>query len=254
LLQGQDAILLLLLYTLAFICMKRNRDASAGSWLALGLFKPHLVLPFLFLLLVQRKTRVLYGFLPIAAGLALVSFGIVGREGIVAYPHYVLHLEDTMARGAILPSDMPNLRGVLYLLLDGDSYRSAVALASSGGVILLAAWQLGTSVDQRCFDLKFSLAAVVTILVSYHAMEYDLSMLMLPILLLANLLLGKSKFVSWPEVLIIAGVAVLFCSPIQLVLLVRSNHLALVGWAVLAIMCGIVGQIAWCARQPGAAL
>ena len=60
LLQGQDAILLLFLYTLAFICLRKNRNLFAGGWLALGLFKPHLILPFIFLLLVQGRKKVLY--------------------------------------------------------------------------------------------------------------------------------------------------------------------------------------------------
>jgi hypothetical protein len=251
LLQGQDAILLLFLYALTFICLKKNRDVLAGGWLALGLFKPHLILPFLLILLLQGKKKIFYGFFPIAAVLALVSLVIVGTEGMLQYPRYVLHLEETMARGAIMPSDMPNLRGVLYLLLRGDSYVGVITLALSVGVLLFAAWKCraGTSL----FDLKFSLGAVATVLVSYHGLGYDLSMLMLPILLLANELLGKSKVRGWPDSLTVAAIAVLFFSPLQLVLLTRSNRLALMGWVVLLLMCGIAGQMSLRSHQPGAA-
>ncbi|MGA7929064.1 MAG: glycosyltransferase family 87 protein [Candidatus Sulfotelmatobacter sp.] len=251
LLQGQDAILLLFLYTLAFLCLKRNRDLFAGGWLALGLFKPHLILPFIFLLLVQGRKKILYGFLPIAAVLALVSIAIVGGEGMLLYPRYVVHLEDTMARGAIMPSDMPNLRGILYVLLHGDSYVGAVALVSSSvAVLLFAVWRCraGTSL----FDLKVSLSAVATVLVSYHALGYDLSMIMLPILLLANELLGKDKVRGLSDFLTIAAIAALFFSPLQFVLLMRSNRLAVMGWAVLSLLCGIAGQISLRSRQAGA--
>src|ERR1700690_1024620 len=240
LLQGQDAILLLFLYTLAFLCLKKNRDVFAGGWLALGLFKPHLILPFVFLFLVQGRKKVLYGFLPTAAVLGLVSTAIVGREGMLLYPRYVFHLEETMAQGAITPSDMPNLRGVLYLLLHGSSYVGIVALVSSVGVLLFAAWRCrgGTNL----LDLKFSLAAVATVLVSYHGLGCDLSMLLLPILLVANELLGKDEVRGWPDFLTIAMIALLFFSPFQLILLMRSNRLALMGWAVLFLFLGIVGQ------------
>jgi len=241
LLQGQDAIVLLFLYTLAFVCLKKNRDACAGAWLALGLFKPHLVLPFVFLLLMQGRKKALYGFLPTAALLALVSIAIVGREGMVQYPHYVVHLEATMAQGAIVPSDMPNLRGLVYMLLHGDSYVGAVALASSLGLLILAAWQGRGATD--FLDLKFSLGAFVAVLVSYHAMGYDLSMLMLPVFLLTNELLGKDEARGWPDFLTMAAIAVLFFSPLQLVLLMRGDRLALMGWAVLALFLGIAGQI-----------
>jgi Glycosyltransferase family 87 len=251
LLQGQDAILLLFLYTLAFLCLKKNRDVFAGGWLALGLFKPHLILPFVFLLLVQGRRKVLYGFLPIAAVLALVSTVIVGGEGMLLYPRYVLHLEDTMARGAIMPSDMPNLRGVLYLLLHGDSWVGVVALVSSVGVLLFSAWRCGRGTN--LFDLKFSLAAVATVLVSYHGLGYDLSMLMLPIVLVANELFGKGKVRGWPDFLTIAAIALLFFSPLQLVLLMRSNQLALMGWAVMSLFFGIAGEMSLRSRQPGVA-
>jgi hypothetical protein len=250
LLQGQDAVLLLFLYTLVFVCLKRNRDLFAGGWLALGLFKPHLILPFVFLLLMQGRKKVLYGFLPIAAILSVGSVAVVGWEGVLLYPHYVLHLEDTMARGAIMPSDMPNLRGILYVLLHGDSYVGLVALASSVGVLLFAAWQCRG--EANLFNLKFSLAAVATVLVSYHGLGYDLSMLMLPILLLANELVGKGKIRGWPDVLTIAAIAALFFSPLQLVLLMRSNRLALMGWAVLALFCGVAAQMSLRSRETGA--
>jgi len=251
LLQGQDAILLLFLYTLAFLCLKKNRDALAGGWLALGLFKPHLILPFIVLLLVQGRRKVLYGFLPIAAVLALVSIGVVGLEGMLLYPRYVLHLEDTFAHGAIMPSDMPNLRGMWYLLLHGDSYAGIAALVSSVGVLLWTAWRCrgGTNL----FDLKFSLAAVATVLVSYHGLGYDLSMLMLPILLLANEMLCLGKIRGLPGFLTIAAIAVLFFSPLQLVLLLRSNRLGLMGWVVLSLFCGIAGLMSLRSCPAGAA-
>ncbi len=241
LLQGQDAILLLLLYTLAFISLKSGRDVLAGGWLALGLFKPHFILPLLFLLLVQGRKKVLYGFLPVAAILTFVSISIVGWEGILSYPRYVLHLEDTMARGAIMPSDMPNLRGILYLLLGGDSHAGAVALVLSVVVLLYAAWRCRAGTN--LFDLKFSLGAVATVLVSYHGLGYDLSMLLLSIFLLANELLGKPTVHGWPDLLTITAIAVLFFSPLQLLLLMRGNRLGLEGWAFCCCCAASAGKI-----------
>ena len=243
LLQGQDAILLLFLYALSFVCLKKSRDVFAGGWLALGLFKPHLVLPFLFLLLVQGRKKVLYGFVPVAAALALLSGVIVGWQGLLRYPRYVLQLEDTMARGAIMPSDMPNLRGILYLLLHGNSCVGVVTLLLSAAVLLMAAWRCraGTTL----FDLKFSLAAVTTVLVSYHVLGYDLSMLMLPVLLLTNELLAGGEVRGLPDSLSVTAIALLFFSPLQLLLLTRGNHLALMGWSVLSLFCGIIAQNSW---------
>jgi hypothetical protein len=253
LLQGQDTILLLFLYALAFVCLKKNRDAVAGGWLALGLFKPHLVLPFVLLLLVQSRKKVLYGFLPTAVVLALVSVAIVGWEGMAAYPHYVLHLEDTMARGAIVPSDMPNLRGVLYVLLHGSPRVGVVALMLSTGIFLFAAWQCRAALSENSFNLKVCLAMVATIVVSYHLLSYDLSLMMLPLLLLANELLGEGRLHTWPRVLMIAAVSALFFSP-GLILLMQNDQLALMGWAVMLLMGGIAGQISLRTCRAGEAV
>jgi len=46
LLQGQDSILLLALYVLAYAALRRGKDLQAGVLLGMGLFKFHLVLPF----------------------------------------------------------------------------------------------------------------------------------------------------------------------------------------------------------------
>jgi Glycosyltransferase family 87 len=249
LLQGQDAILLLFLYTLSFVCLKKNRDAWAGCWLALGLFKFHLVLPLVLLLLAQGRKKLLYGFGTVAAVLAVVSFAVVGREAMISYPNYVLHLEGTMAGGAISPAGMPNLRGLLDTVLTSDAYFGAVVLMFSLGIVFFAAWQCRGKDSFNLFDLEFSLAAFVTVLVSYHAMGYDLSILMLPTLLLVNELLGEGTFGQWPAWLMTCAGAVLFFSPLPLLLLMHYGHLALMGSAVLLCVWGIAGQISLRARH-----
>jgi Glycosyltransferase family 87 len=242
LLQGQDAILLLFLYTLAFVCLKKHHEAWAGCWLALGSFKFHLVVPFVLLSLVQGRKKLFYGFMTVASALAVVSLVVVGKDAMIWFPSYVLHLEGAEA-GGISPSAMPNLRGLLNMVLASNAYSVVVVVVISLGVILFSAWQCRANDSSNLFDLKFSLAAFATVLVSYHAMDYDLSMLMLPTLLMANELRGGENFVQWPSWLMICAGTVLFFSPMQLLLVLRYRHLALMGLAVLLCMCGIAGQI-----------
>lgn len=148
-----------------------------------------------------------------------------------------------MARGAIVPSDMPNLRGVVYLLFRGGPHVGAIAIALSACIFLLALWQGRKIGSASLFPWQSALAVVTTVIVSYHSLGYDLSILLLPILLVVGREPGASRFREWPGWLIIFAVAVLFFSPLQLFLLLRSNRLALVGWAVLLLMVGIAGQI-----------
>jgi hypothetical protein len=242
LLQGQDAILLLFLYALAFVDLKKNRDTFAGGWLALGLFKPHLVLPFILLLLVQGRRKILPGFTLIAVMLTLVSVAIVGKQGIVLYPQYVMHLENTLARGAIIPSDMPNLRGAFGLLFPGTPHMVTVTLMISLGLLLFTALQCRKIARKDLFALKFSLAAIATVLVSYHALIYDLSVLMVPVLLLADELLGQDKPRGW---LMMVAVATFFFPPLQVALSMRNHWSALLGWVLLLWWFGVAREISF---------
>lgn len=244
LLQGQDSILLLLFYTLAFVCLKKKSEALAGCWLGLGLFKPHLVLPFVFLWVMRSGKRILYGFLPAAAALTLISLAVVGVSQMIAYPRYVWRLEQTMASGAIMPSDMPNLRGVMYVLFFGSPHSVVLTIALSLGILLFAAWQCRTSESSDLLEWKFCLAAVATVAVGYHCLAYDLSILLLPIALVAASLSHRGgDLQAWPRALILLALALLFLSPLQLFLLLRANRLALVGFAVLLLLGGVSGQV-----------
>ncbi|MGA8150462.1 MAG: glycosyltransferase family 87 protein [Terriglobales bacterium] len=243
LLQGQDSILLLFLYTLGFVDLAKRHDARAGGWLALGLFKPHLVVPFILFMLLCGRKKILSGFLAAAAALGLLSTAIVGWQGLISYPRYVLNLEATMARGAIVPSDMPNLRGVLYLLLRGWPHVGVVTVAFSACIFLLGVWQSHKLDSAILFDWQFAFAVVTTVIVSYHCLGYDLSILILPVVLLCNEIRRGSRFREWSSIVIVIAVSLLFFSPLQLLLLLRFNRLALVGWVVLLLTTGIAGQI-----------
>jgi hypothetical protein len=118
-------------------------------------------------------------------------------------------------------------------------------LVTSLGLLLFTAWESYKSRRKNLFDLKYSLAAIATVLVSYHAMIYDLSILMLPVFLLANELAGKGEFRGYRSVLMATAVAILFFSPLQLVLSVRDHRSALLGWALLLWWFGIAREISF---------
>jgi hypothetical protein len=243
LLQGQDAILLLFLYTLAYVCLKKKYDAWAGCWLALGLFKFHLVVPLVVLLVAQGRKKVCYGFGAVAAVLTVVSFAVAGRKAMISYPNYVLRVEGTTAGGAISPAGMPNLRGFLWSVLPSNVDFRPLVFMLSVGIVFYAAWHCRGKENLNLFDFKFSLAAVVTVFVSYHAMAYDLSILMLPTFLVANELLRKESVSEWPGWLMSCAGAGLFFSPLPLLLLMRYGHLAMMGLAVLLCLFGIARLI-----------
>jgi hypothetical protein len=226
LLQGQDIILLLLLFTLAFVALKKGADFVAGCWLALGLFRFHLILPLIFILLLQRRRKAVLGFVLIAAALTAVSVAVVGWKTTLGYPSYVWHLEQTTGHGAIVSADMPNLRGLFDTVLAGRVPQVTIHLVVvflSIALVLLASAKWNPSSSGGVLDLVFSLTVVVLVLVSYHALIYDLSMLLLPILFLANRFPALSSAPGWTRAALFIPILVLFFSPLQMDLWFHSG-------------------------------
>lgn len=197
--QGQDVFLLLLLCVMAIICLDRGQDASAGALLAGGLFRPHLIVPMVFLLAVQRR-RLLLGFVPAAIILVAISVAITGWHGPLNYIRFVLQVENTVCPGCFGPGTVPNLRGLFQSLpgLSASSRAStALIVGSSLVVFLVALLRIRNGRDSIIFSS--SLAVVTTLLVSFHLLTHDL-ILLLPLVLIvlsqsvedeANLFGGK---------------------------------------------------------------
>ena len=217
LLQGQDSILLLFLYGLVFSALATGRGFVAGLCLGLALFKFQLVLPFVVVLLVRRQWRAIAGFVITSFVLLLVSAAVVGWKGVMAYPRFVLGLSRSGAQAGIYPRDMPNLRGLVAgsLHLAGLPATLLIVALSIALLALAAYWWRGQPEHQ--FVLGLSLCLTVAIIISYHLLVHDLSLLILPILLLAELLFAGEIVVRARRILL-ASLVILFLTPVYAVL------------------------------------
>jgi len=231
-LQGQDMVLLLALLSFTFLAIEKNADVAAGGCLALGMFRPHLVLPMLLFLLWRRGAKVLLGFVPVSTLLLLVSIAVAGWKGLLSYPGYVWHIEQTMGRGAIVPADMPNIRGLADTLLGRFSpiFSLLLTLAVSLILVVFAAGKRGKSDKIR--HLQFSLWIITTVLVSYHAFAYDLSLLVLPMLLVWDHARSATGNRTTNRLLILP-ILFLLTSPLQMVLRLRYGLMSLVALVLL---------------------
>ena len=246
LLQGQDIILLLLLFTLAFTSLKKGADFTAGCWLGLGLFRFHLVLPLVLILLLQKRRRAVLGFVLIATALAALSMAVVGWETTLAYPSYVWHVEQTMEqRRTIVPIGVPNLRGLLDSLPTlgiSKIIRDGILLLASTALLLFTAYKW-TKTTAAVFDLRFCWYVVVSLIVSYHAFAYDLSLLVLPIALLTNHLLEGERIPWRSRVLLLGPLSILFFTPLQMLLLFRNGRYSLMALVLLVWGWGLAREI-----------
>jgi len=226
LMQGQDSILLMLLYCLAYTALRRGHDLRAGVCLGLGLFKFHLVLPFVFILLLRRRWRALSGVLLSAALDFGVSLALVGWKELLYYPRYALKVNQEQAAGVIVPENMPNLRG----LFTGWTWSPAIEpwlnlalLVISLGLVVWAAerWRAEEVIPLEDWNTGFSIAVLVTFLVGYHSYNQDMSILLLPgLITLDRLLASPAGHRKWVAVFL----GLMFFSPLTIVLTLRVSH------------------------------
>ena len=233
LIQGQDTILVLLSVVLCLVLLKDKRDIWAGSALGLGLFKFHFVAP-LALILAFRRPRLLVGFVPIALGLGALSIAMVGFQGVIHYVHYVLNLETTGAGGAIMASDMPNLRGLIDTVsgLRTDTAVSiAITLVCSVALLWATQWRVRKGDDSVLHT--FALAIIAAILISYHALPYDLVLLLPAVLVLLAKAVSENARLSGADILLLV---LLFLTPLYVLLWLQLNQFAWFGLLLIWLM------------------
>ena len=216
LLQGQDSILLLLLFALAFVQLSSGRDARAGCVLALATFKPQLVLPILLLMAIARKWKLLIAFFETGLVLLGISIALVGWRAVVTFPRFLMQFNRLPAGVAgAYPETMPNLRGLLDGALGSTISPAAMQFALVGfSVFLLLLVTVACLSDNGTLipsepvlrnagrrpysgcssgisDINFALLMVATLLVAYHLNMHDLALFLLPIFLVTNHLAGR---------------------------------------------------------------
>lgn len=189
---GQDAILSLMLYCMAWNQLESGKDINAGLFLALAMFKYQIVIPVALLIAIRRGWRFASGFLLGSTGVGLVSFCLIGLAGLKNYLRVMLgvtYFDHPVARNIALvpePSSMPNLAGLIFefsshLLHSAVAFNTLVIACS----LTLLAW-CARSIRRGDAKVAFSIAVLGGLLLSYHLLIYELTILLLPIALLAG--------------------------------------------------------------------
>jgi hypothetical protein len=190
--QGQDSIILLLCLIASFAALERNRQGLAGVLLSLGLFKFQIVLPIALLFLGWRRWRFALGFALSGLALGVGSLAMVGIEGAKSYVQLLLSIsarlssQSEQASFGIPPLMMPNLRGLMFGLFGWAMSPAGIqtAVLALSAVCLLVTLVGSPKSSRR--ENGFLIAIIASAIVSYHSLIHDMSILLLPILLLLN--------------------------------------------------------------------
>ena len=183
LLMGQDAVLLAFLFAICFWQLETGRDMGAGLTLGLALFKFQLAIPFFVALWIAGRKRVLPGFATSATAVLAISAALVGWRELLKYPGYLLALNQAMGVG-IAPENQMTLRGLLTLFVGRLPYPGRIhwALAPVALGAIVYTGLIWRKAGDRFLAEGFGLAALVAIVTSYYAYDYDLLFLIVPLL------------------------------------------------------------------------
>ena len=189
---GQDSAISLLIFSLAFLYIKKGKEGKAGAILALNLFKPHLVSVISIILLFKRRWKALGCFFLVALFLTSLSLFMVGWQGVIDYIKLISEVVRWENQYGVSPSGMHNLRAFFYLIFGSDQRELLICsliLTTLGFLLLLfLIWKDEWRPFSHLFDLKFSLLIMVTILISPHLNTHDLTLWVIPGVLVANYL------------------------------------------------------------------
>ena len=188
LVQGQDSIALLFFYCMAFISLRQKAEFSAGAWIAAGLVRFQLSLPFIVPFLLIKRWRMLAGFCISGMILVWIALRVVGWAGVANYPAYVWNLEHRPKFHWIASSaGMPNLHGLISALLPQTRPGIMASLLLITSLILLFASSFGVRTifkgAQKDVYLPFAANLITSVLISYHTWLHDLTILFLAVLL-----------------------------------------------------------------------
>ena len=203
--EGQDSILLLMLASCSFLLLERGRDRWAGAVLALTLFKFQFALPIALLYLCWKRWQFIEGFILCGAGIACVSFAMVGSAGAATYVKELISMSarlsaDGQVRYGIRPELMMNLRGFVYLI--GHRLLPAGLIQ-----VITAVFSLAVLLWAARRKASFPLAVTVAVLVSYHCFLDDAALLLIPL----AVIIGRKSIwmacgvLATPELLLFAG-------------------------------------------------
>jgi len=118
----------------------------------------------------------------------LLSAALTGWQRLLDYPAFVLRITRSPSTGGVAAGFAPNLRGLALGLLSPISkpVGIAAALLLSLLLFLFAAGVGRGSFHKKNLELQFSLAVTVSVLLAWQTNMHDLSLLVLPLVLIAD--------------------------------------------------------------------
>jgi len=239
--QGQDTVLLTFLFAIAYRLLTKEMDGWAGLAFGLGLFKFHIVVPLVLMLWIAGRRRIAFGFAPTAVAVVAMSAVIVGWRGFLQYPEYLLRLNQTQGVGVVVPEVQVNLRGLLTLFVGRSPYPGRIhwILLPIALAAIICAGRAWRRAGKARLAEGFGLALTCTILTTYYAYAYDLSLLSVPLLAMWSRRAERPLGDPWARTSEVVGTALLLCTPLHWFVFMRLHEECLMAIPLLVVGIGL---------------
>jgi len=191
LMQGQDSILLLLLFSATFLSLERDAEFLAGVLTGFALFKFQIAIPVAILFLCWKRWRFFGGFLLSGGALALLSVWIMGLAQAMTHVRLLLSMQTGLGSGPtqfqfpIQLKKMMNLHGLIYGIGEGHVGLRTITLLTLIVSIVFFCWVAFAGSKLRRQD-QFKAAIASAVVLSYYMFVHDLVILLIPLSLILN--------------------------------------------------------------------
>lgn len=178
----------ILLSALVFHDLKNKRLFRAGLFLSLSYYKPPLFLFFVVILFIQKQWRLISGFLLGAAILGICSWLMVGSDGMLSFFASAANYKygSEVNKGIVfVPKFGAGLLAFLTTVFNTHFDIARIVFFILAGAILLYLAPIFRNAkihDGQDFNLVFSLQLITSYFLSLHIVNYDMSLLIVPLI------------------------------------------------------------------------
>lgn len=199
---GHMSFIGVFVFTTVFWALRNQQSFLAGLLLSLSYYKPPLFLVFVVFSFFQRDCRLIGGFL--LGGITLTGLSIA----IVGWPTFLFYLQQ-----------LPNYRyggqvnaGIVFVPKQGAGLLSAITALLPGQydqarkiflvvAAIVVAWVIykfpKRASGDSAFAIQFALQVSLSLLLSLQMVDYDLSLLIVPILIVGSTLWREKESTAW---------------------------------------------------------
>lgn len=188
-LNAQLSIVWTFIFLISYLFIKKNKQELSGFMLAFIVLKPHLLTVLVLFLVTQKQWKILRGMFIGVCILLIFSFYLIGWKGMVNYVELLIHASKNSEQYGLSLLAQPTLRGILHSVFATHLSSQLIEIMWIMGVfitvsIVLRYWRKVN--NAQIFDLQWALMIIVTCFASFHTHYHDLSILLVPAVIILN--------------------------------------------------------------------